>query len=264
MLGFDLETTAPEPTEARIVTEALVHVGGDEPQRSRTFLADPEVEIPEEATAIHGISTERARAEGEPVARLLAHTLNDFALAKAEGEPVVAYNARYDLTVFVCECVRRGSGHLAREVLDGLLVVDPILIEKHLDRYRPKRVASHSLADACGVWGVKLESAHDATSDAVAALRLAYWLCRRGNVIRRARNAQEKAEMAQLVTAWERARVDLDALQIYQRELAAEQDEHFEGYRRMGDPKKDLAPEPDFTVPRGWPVYDNALEVAAA
>ncbi len=71
LVGFDLETTGTEPLEARIVTAAVVGVDGrdGEPVRQRTWLADPGIRIPAQASAIHGISSERAAAEGRPRAR---------------------------------------------------------------------------------------------------------------------------------------------------------------------------------------------------
>lgn len=83
LVGFDLETTGTEPLEARIVTAAVVGVDGrdEEPVRQRTWLADPGIRIPAQASAIHGISSERAAAEGRPareVADEIAETLADY------------------------------------------------------------------------------------------------------------------------------------------------------------------------------------------
>ena len=65
MLAFDLETTSANPKEARIVTSALVRIDGRDVQKVE-HLADPGIEIPQEATSVHGITTEKARAEGRP------------------------------------------------------------------------------------------------------------------------------------------------------------------------------------------------------
>lgn len=62
MLSFDLETTSANPLHARIVTSALVRIDGRDVTATET-LADPGVEIPAEAARVHGISTEKARAE---------------------------------------------------------------------------------------------------------------------------------------------------------------------------------------------------------
>ena len=66
LVGFDLETTGTEPLEARIVTAAIVGVRPGEPVRRLGWLADPGIHIPAQASAIHGISSERASAEGRP------------------------------------------------------------------------------------------------------------------------------------------------------------------------------------------------------
>ena len=75
MLSFDLETTSVNPKEARIVTSALVRIDGRD-VNSQEMLADPGVEIPEEAAKVHGITTEKARAEGRPHEDVLKETVN--------------------------------------------------------------------------------------------------------------------------------------------------------------------------------------------
>src|SRR5882762_6230863 len=62
LAGFDTETTGRDPHDVRIVSAALVTSEGEK----WTFLIDPGVEIPAEATAIHGITTEYAREHGTP------------------------------------------------------------------------------------------------------------------------------------------------------------------------------------------------------
>lgn len=97
LVGFDLETTGTEPLEARIVTAAVVGLAGrdGEPVRQRTWLADPGIRIPAQASAIHGISSERAAADGRPareVADEIAETLVGY---WRQGVPIVAYNAAF-------------------------------------------------------------------------------------------------------------------------------------------------------------------------
>lgn len=95
LVGFDLETTGTEPGESRIVTAAVVEVHGDEVRERRAWLADPGIPIPEQASAIHGISTARAVADGRPVRQVadeVAAVLTDHWL---RGSVVVAYNAAF-------------------------------------------------------------------------------------------------------------------------------------------------------------------------
>ncbi|MFF1963764.1 exonuclease domain-containing protein, partial [Streptomyces sp. NPDC058232] len=60
--GFDLETTGVDPESARIVTGCAVRFGGGQPSTARSWVVDPGVDIPAEATAVHGWTTEAARS----------------------------------------------------------------------------------------------------------------------------------------------------------------------------------------------------------
>lgn len=95
LVGFDLETTGTDPREARIVTAAVVEVAGGEPVRRRSWLTDPGVPIPPEATAIHGITGERAAAEGRPAREPVEEIAHALAGHWAAGTPVVAYDAAF-------------------------------------------------------------------------------------------------------------------------------------------------------------------------
>ncbi|MEU6122925.1 3'-5' exonuclease [Streptomyces sp. NPDC047123] len=172
LIGFDLETTGTEPSEARIVTGAVIEVKAGETLGRRTWLADPGVPIPAEAVAVHGITDERAAAEGRPapeVADALAEVLTSYWQA---GIPVVAYNAVFDLSLLSAELRRHGLPSL-RERLGGAEpgpVIDPYTIDRSVDRYRRGK---RNLEAVCTEYGVTLESAHDAAADAQAAARLA-------------------------------------------------------------------------------------------
>ena len=172
MVGFDLETTGTNPAESRIVTAAVVELKAGETLGHRTWLADPGVPIPADAVAVHGVTNERAVAEGRPadeVAGTVADVLTSYWLS---GVPVVAYNAVFDLSLLSAELRRYGLPSL-RERLGGLdpaPVVDPYTIDRRVDRYRRGK---RNLEAVCREYGVELDSAHDAFADALAAARLA-------------------------------------------------------------------------------------------
>jgi DNA polymerase III subunit epsilon len=163
---FDLETTGVDVETARIVT---AHVGLiDMTGRSiveGAWLADPGVEIPEGAAAVHGITTERARADGRPSGEVVAEIIAAIEAVFARGIPLVIYNAPYDLTVLDREAKRHG---LASPVIGN--VVDPLVIDKALDTYRKGK---RTLEAASELYGVTLSDAHDAAADAIAAGRVA-------------------------------------------------------------------------------------------
>ncbi|MFE5394326.1 3'-5' exonuclease [Streptomyces sp. NPDC056568] len=172
LIGFDLETTGTDPREARIVTGAVIEVVGGEPRGRREWLADPGVEIPADAVAVHGISNERAATEGRPadqVADAIAGVLADH---WRTGVPVVAYNAAFDLTLLSAELRRHGLPSLRDRLggLDPAPVIDPYTIDRSVDRYRRGK---RNLEAVCQEYGVPLDAAHDATADALAAARLA-------------------------------------------------------------------------------------------
>ena len=73
LAAYDIETTGTDTENDRIVTAAVSVVGGREPTESRTWLVDPGIEIPGEATAVHGITTEKAQSEGLDAALSLIH-----------------------------------------------------------------------------------------------------------------------------------------------------------------------------------------------
>jgi DNA polymerase-3 subunit epsilon len=174
LAAFDLETTGTDPEEDRIVTASVALVGAGLEPEAVDWLVDPGIEIPESATRVHKITTEMARTEGrkpdeavDEITRLLAAYVN-------EDYPIVAFNARYDLTMLDRESRRHGIEPLVELVGDsGLLVIDPMILDKQQDPYRRGK---RKLTDVCAVYGVELTEAHAAHADALAAARLAWRL----------------------------------------------------------------------------------------
>ncbi|MGW0913644.1 exonuclease domain-containing protein [Streptomyces sp. NPDC002784] len=172
LIGFDLETTGTDPGQARIVTAAVIEVRGGQQLGRREWLADPGVVIPADAVAVHGISNERAAGEGRPADRVADAVADVLTGYWKTGVPVVAYNAAFDLSLLSAELRRYGLPSL-RERLGGTdpaPVVDPYTIDRWVDRYRRGK---RNLEAVCAEYGVRLDSAHDASADALAAARLA-------------------------------------------------------------------------------------------
>ena len=161
MLAFDLETTSANPKEARIVTSALVRIDGRDVQKVE-HLADPGIEIPQEATNVHGITTEKARAEGRPHEDVLKDTVEAIKAAWEDGLTLIVYNAAFDLTV-----LRSLTGDFT---VTGP-VYDPYVIDRVSDKWRKGK---RTLGAVCEHYGVELGNAHEATADALAAARVAW------------------------------------------------------------------------------------------
>src|SRR5690606_32132505 len=106
-LGFDTETTGVDPRTDRIVSAALV-MRDARGTRQRTWLVDPGVEIPQPASAVHGITTDHVRAEGLPPHQALEEIAAELTRATAAGVPVVVYNACFDIRLLEHELTRWG------------------------------------------------------------------------------------------------------------------------------------------------------------
>lgn len=171
LCGFDLETTGVDVEIDRIVTAAVVHVGNGE-TRTDSWLANPGIDIPEQASAVHGITTERARAEGMNPYELLSRVRVHLVGAARGGTPIVTMNGRYDLTLLDRELRRHGLGPLP----DLRPVIDVRVLDKACDPYRK---GGRKLTDLCHAYGVKLDAAHDAGGDALGALRVAWAIANR-------------------------------------------------------------------------------------
>ncbi|WP_024796049.1 3'-5' exonuclease [Tomitella biformata] len=161
--AFDLETTGPDPSHARIVTACVATITGTEIS-SRTWLLDPQTDIPQGATNVHGITTEHAREHGQDYAAGYSQIRDALTQAWAAGQMVVAFNASFDLTLMNAEGLRLGL-----TPLDPGLVVDPFVIDREMDKYRRGK---RTLGDVSAHYGVPLENSHEAEADALAAAHL--------------------------------------------------------------------------------------------
>ncbi|MGO1770358.1 MAG: exonuclease domain-containing protein [Microbacterium sp.] len=164
---FDLETTGVDVAHDRVVTAYVGLLDADgRVLHAEDWLADPGIEIPEGATAVHGVTTERARAEGRPAADVVPEIVEALRTILAGGIPVVAYNAPYDLSLLRAEALRHGVAPIDRPHP----VIDPLVIDKALDRFRKGK---RTLDVVAAHYGVALDDAHEASADAIAAGRVA-------------------------------------------------------------------------------------------
>jgi DNA polymerase-3 subunit epsilon len=213
LLGvFDLETTGIDVATSRIVS---AHVGVIDAMGNSVevheWLADPGVEIPEGASAVHGISTERARAEGRPAVEVVSEILDALRGILQRGIPVTIFNAPYDLSLLAHEAARYDLQPLG----SPLPIIDPLVIDKALDRYRKGK---RTLEAAAIVYGVSLEDAHDAGADAVAAGRVAQAIARRYPI----ELGEDVLALHEQQVAW-----CADQAESFQDYMRRERDQHF-------------------------------------
>ena len=169
---FDTETTGLDTRYARIVTCFLGIIGFDgEVQESHSWLANPGVAIPEQAAAVHGITTEIAQEKGRDASEVVSEIGETVAQYFAQGTPIVAYNAAYDFSILHHEMVRYGLEPLA----DPRPIVDPLVIDRAVDTYRKGK---RTLGMAAAHYLVALDDSHQADADAIAAGRVAQAILR--------------------------------------------------------------------------------------
>lgn len=234
-VALDTETTGADPRTARIVTAAVVMVGGGEPPVSLTWLIAPDVPIEEGAAQVHGVSNAHAHKHGMPPGEAIAEIASVLREQRPAGSPLVVYNARYDVSVMHRECDRNRV-----ERIDPRPVVDPMVIDRFLDRYRG---GSRKLADVAAHYRTPaLENAHAADADALTAARIAWRIGTTATPVRR------RGELARVRAEWERVRDDLDLLHDAQVEWAAEQARGLQDYFRKQPGREHEVVEGD------WPV----------
>ncbi len=199
MCAFDTETSGVDVEADRIVTAAVLLVGGGRPTETHTWLADPGVDIPEPASAVHGITTERARAEGRPAAEVVEQVSALLAEQVAARVPIVAMNARFDFTILDRELGRHGLPPLVEQAGEvEPLVLDPLVMDKRAERFRRGK---RRLVDLAQVYDVQLgDDAHDAGADALAAARIVYKLAARYPALQ----TTELERLHQMQVAWAR------------------------------------------------------------
>lgn len=182
---------------------------------------NPQVPIPAEASAVHGITNEKLNSgelrclEPQKAIGQIADSLHSIIQSKI---PLVVYNCVFDLNLLLAECARWG----VRLDLGGLLVIDPLILDKHTDKYRR---GSRRLLDVCQLYNIKLKDAHSARADALASGQLA------------------AAILHKYATTLPKS---LQELTRAQEKWGREQAASFEAYLRKKDPKA--------TVPFTWPI----------
>lgn len=166
LLSLDTETTGVDPWTCAVVTCNMTYdTPGKEPYIC-DWLINPGVGIPEEASAVHGITDEIAQKYGMTPEIGLASIAEHLNLWGERGLPIVVYNASYDLTLLRAEFDRYDI--VCTNKFD--CVIDPLILDKQLDKYRKGK---RQLAITAEHYGIKLNNAHSADADSMASVQIA-------------------------------------------------------------------------------------------
>jgi DNA polymerase III subunit epsilon len=162
---IDVETTGRDSATDRIVEIGIVTGGGGQIVERRSWLVNPGRSIPEESRAVHGITDEMVKNEPAFAA------IKDEVMAALKGMVPAAYNASFDRGFVLAELERAG---VDSEALPGSLAanvewIDPLVWARELQSEKGK-----ALGDVTKRLGIAIQTAHRATDDAEAALRVMY------------------------------------------------------------------------------------------
>lgn len=170
---FDTETTGVDVETDHIVSAFFGILDEDgNLEEAHDYLIKPDGwEIPEAATAVHGITTEYAKENGHTARSVLVELIGHLHRCVDERIPLTGHNIVYDLTILDREFEREDIAPVQCALDAGLIVLDSLVIDKKIDRYRKGK---RTLITAAEVYGVELseDEAHGARADAIASGRI--------------------------------------------------------------------------------------------
>lgn len=156
LVFFDLETTGTDTSKDRIVEISLVKLFPDGKEEINTFLVNPGIPIPAEASAVHGITNEDVK--DKPSFSQFAPTLLEI-LANSD---LCGYNlVKFDFPLLRMEFARN---HIDFNII-GVNIIDPMRI---FMKNEPRDLTA-ALKFYCNE---NLENAHSAEADTIAAKKI--------------------------------------------------------------------------------------------
>ncbi len=156
LVFFDLETTGVDVLKDRIVEMSFIKLFPDGTREERTKRVNPGMPIPQEATAIHGITDEDVA--NEPLFSQYAKSLASW----LKGCDLAGFNSNhFDVPVLVEEFQRAGADFS----LDGVNLVDVF----NIYRKKERRNLESAYRFYCGK---ELVGAHAASADITATLEV--------------------------------------------------------------------------------------------
>jgi DNA polymerase-3 subunit epsilon len=153
---IDLETTGIKVATDRIVELCILRQNPDQSTRIKTMRINPEIPIPPEVTAIHGITD--ADVKDCPPFRSVAHDLVQF----LDNCDLAGYNSNhFDIPLLVEEFLRAGVDF----ELKGRRFID---VQNIFHKMEPRNLRAAYMFYC----GKELENAHSAEADTVATFEI--------------------------------------------------------------------------------------------
>ncbi len=156
IIFFDLETTGINIAKDRIVEISILKVFPNGNKESKTWLVNPEMEIPKESSDIHGITNEKVVAE--PTFKELAGEVSKM----IAGCDLAGFNSnRFDIPLLAEEMLRANVNF----DMENRVAIDvQVIFHK-----KEERTLSAGYKFYCGK---DLENAHSAEADTIATYEI--------------------------------------------------------------------------------------------
>ena len=153
---FDLETTGIDISKDRIVEISVLKVFPNGTKESKTWLVNPEMPIPPQTTAVHGITNEKVA--NEPTFKELATTIHNM----VKDSDLAGFNSdRFDIPLLAEELLRAGVDF----DMKNRVSVDIQTIFHKME----ERTLGAAYKFYCGK---QIENAHNALYDTLATLEV--------------------------------------------------------------------------------------------
>ncbi len=153
---FDLETTGIDVAKDRIVEISIFKVFPNGNKESKTWLVNPTIPIPQQATAIHGISNEKVA--NEPTFNELASQVHNM----IKDSDLAGFNSdRFDIPLLAEELLR---AEVDFDMKNRVSIDVQTIFHK-----KEERTLSAALKFYCGK---SLENAHSAEADTMATYEI--------------------------------------------------------------------------------------------
>lgn len=111
---LDTETTGLDPKRDRLCEVGAVELIDLSPRRTFHAYYDPQIHVPAEATAVHGLTNEFLAAYPPFAPEPLLDFLGDA--------PLIAHNAGFDVAFLNAELAAAACGPLPNEIIDSLAI----------------------------------------------------------------------------------------------------------------------------------------------
>ncbi len=156
IIFFDLETTGINIAKDRIVEISLLKIFPNGNKESKTWLVNPEMEIPKEASDIHGITNEKVVTEPtfNELAQKVSEMIKDCDLAGFNSN-------RFDIPLLAEEMLR---AEVDFDMKDRLAIDVQVIFHK-----KEERTLSAGYKFYCGN---DLDNAHSAEADTLATYEI--------------------------------------------------------------------------------------------